>query len=94
MVKSQAVLHIGVSALAGVVSFILAEDDKTFRSFVSEVILALFVGLFIAAPVASYASMGEQATIAIVAISSVSARRLVLFIKSNYGDFLKKLLAK
>jgi hypothetical protein len=94
MIKSQAVLHTFVSAFAGVISFILAEDDKTFKSFFSEIFLALFSGLFIAAPLANYMGLGEQLTIATVAVSAVTSRRLILFIKSNYGDILTRLLKK
>lgn len=94
MLSSKAVLYTITSIFAGIVSFILAEDDKTMKSFIAEIILALFTGLFIAAPLAGYFMLGDQLTVAIVAVTAVTSRRIILFIKSNYGKILRKLINK
>jgi len=92
--KHSSVGHFFISAMAGIVSFILTGEDRTWRSFFGEIVIAIFVGVWIAAPIASAMELTQPLTNAFVAVSAVSARRIVILIKSNYGEGVKKLLAQ
>ena len=87
-------LYCIVAVLGGVVSFILAEDNKSFRSFSAEIIMAVFVGLFIASPIAQYAQWGDSLSTAFIAIMAVTGRRFILFIKDNYSCLLEGITNK
>lgn len=91
--NSKQLILVVTSVVAGIVSFILA-DGKTWRALASEIVLAIFVGLFIAQPLAYHLNFSDNLTIAFVSIMSVTAKRFLMFIKDNYGELIRRITVK